>query len=94
MDFPAGDPGAIPVTALDRNGKPTPYANQSGGGAVGALGTVIVYFNGQSWIVTGTSVSTAIASATAGNLMEKGASAADANSRIQKSPTPTTIPGK
>ncbi|MEY2430159.1 MAG: thermitase [Verrucomicrobiota bacterium] len=94
MDFPAGDPGATPVTAVDRNGNAAPYANQSGGSAVGALGTIIVSVNGQSWVVTGTSVSTAIASATASSLMEKGASAAQANSRLLNGPTPTTIPRK
>jgi hypothetical protein len=94
MDFPAGDPGATPVTAVDRSGNTTPYANQSRGSAVGALGTVILYFNGQSWVATGTSVSTAIATATASSLMENGASAAQANSRLLNGSTPTTIPRK
>jgi hypothetical protein len=94
MDFPAGDPGATPVTAVDRNGKPTPYANQSAGSAVGALGTITVPFNGQTWMATGTSVSTAIGSATASIFMMRGMSAAAANALILKGPTPTTIPGK
>jgi hypothetical protein len=95
MNYPAADSGATPVTALDRNGQLAPYANQSGQSAIGALGTVLVPYNGQSFVVSGTSPATAIVSATAGYLMETGPlTAAQANDQLRKNPTKTTIPGK
>ena len=95
MDFPAGDPGATPVTALERNGQNASYANNSKDSAVGAMGTVIVPFGGQSFSVSGTSPATAIVAATAANLMETShITASEANSRLLSSPTRTTIPGK
>src|ERR1051326_3899103 len=72
MDYPAADGGVTPVTALDRNGQVTSYANNSDKSAIGALGTVVVPYNGQSWVATGTSVATPIVTGTAANLMEKG----------------------
>jgi len=95
MNYPAADSGSTPVTALDRNGQLAPYANQSGNTAIGALGTVLVPYNGQSFSVSGTSPATAIVSATAGYLMETGPmTAAQANDQLRKNPTKTTIPGK
>lgn len=95
MDFPAADSGATPVTALDRTGQLAPYANQSGNTAIGALGTVLVPFDGQTFAVSGTSPATAIVSATASYLMETGPmTAPQADSQLRKGPTKTTIPGK
>lgn len=95
MNFPAGDPGATPVTALQRDGQVAPYANQSGHSAIGAAGTVPVPFVGLTFLVSGTSPATAIVAATAGSIMEKGPmSAADANAQLQKNATRTTQPGK
>jgi hypothetical protein len=95
MNYPAADSGATPVTALDRNGQLAPYANQSGNAAIGALGTVLVPYNGQTFVVSGTSPATAIVSATAGYLMETGPmTAAQANDQLRKNPTKTTVPGK
>ena len=95
MNFPAADSGATPVTALDRNGQLAPYANQSGNSAIGALGTVLVPYNGQTFAVSGTSPATAIVSATASYLMDTGRmTAPQANDQLLKNPTKTTIPGK
>jgi len=93
--YPAADQGVTPVTALQPNGQVTSWANEAPFPAVGAIGTVIVPFDNESFAVEGTSPATAIVSATAASLMEKGSlSAAEANAQILKGPTPTTIPGK
>jgi thermitase len=95
MDYPAADAGATPVTALEKDGSIASYANKSGNKAIGAMGTVAVTFNGQTYLVSGTSPATAIVSATAASLMEstKG-TAADVNKQLIANPTPTTVPGK
>ena len=92
--FPAGDPGATAVTALDNNGQVAQWANRADLPAIGALGTVPVTYNHQTYVVQGTSPATAIVSSTAANLMASGMSAADANSQLLRSPTRTTTPGK
>ena len=95
MDFPAADVGATPVTALNRDGTVASYANNSGNSAIGALGTVVVTFNGQTWVVSGTSPATAIASSTAANLMvNSGMTATAAAAALAKNPTQTTVPRK
>src|SRR5439155_4365867 len=95
MDFPAGDPGATPVTALQRDGQLASYVNKSYNLAIGAPGTVPVPFQGATFLVSGTSPATAIVAATAGSLMEKGPmTAAQANAQLLKAPTRTTQPGK
>jgi len=93
--YPAADPGAIPVTALDGNGQVAPWANRADLSAVGAPGTVMISFNDQTYVVQGTSPATAIVSATASSLMEKGPmTAIAARNQILNAPTPTTVPGK
>ncbi len=67
--YPAADPGAIAVTALDR-GQLAPYANLANIPSVGAPGTSVVYYNGQPYYVVGTSVSTAYVSGMAGGYMD------------------------
>jgi len=63
--------------------------------AIGAMGTVLVPFNGQTYAVSGTSPATAIVSATASYLMESGSmTASQANDQLRKTPTKTTLPGK
>jgi thermitase len=60
--YPAADPGVIPVTALSQPGQIASYANVWNDPSMIALpGTGIVYFNGQPWVVQGTSLSTAMA---------------------------------
>jgi ribosomal protein L18 len=92
--FPAGDPGATPVTAVDSTGQVVPWANRASLPAIGAMGTVPVTFNQQTFVVQGTSPATAIVTSTAANLMANGLSAAAANAQLLKSPTRTTLPGK
>ena len=92
--FPAGDPGATPVTAVDTTGQVVAWANRADLPAIGALGTVPVTFNQRTFMVQGTSPATAIVSSTAANLMANGLSAADANAQLLKTPTRTTTPGK
>jgi hypothetical protein len=61
---------------------------------VGALGTVPVSFNGQTFVVQGTSPATAIVSATAASLMNsKAITATAANTQIKSGLTLTTKPG-
>lgn len=94
IQFPAGDPGATPVTAVDQQGQVMSWANRADLPAVGASGTVLVTYNHQTFVVQGTSPATAIVSSTAANLMAGGLSAANANAQILKAPTPTTLPNK
>ena len=93
--FPAADPGATAVTALDGNGQVAPWANRADLSAIGAPGTVLISFNNQTYIVQGTSPATAIVSATASSLMEQDhLSAPAARTQILSGPTATTLPGK
>lgn len=60
--FPAAYPEVIGVTATGNNGAVASYANTSGTADVKAPGTVVVSFNGKSYVFVGTSVSSAFAS--------------------------------
>ena len=70
--YPAAYPEVTAVTAVDRNGKIAPYANYGEFVDVGAPGTAIVPFDGRSYVVMGTSPSTAWASGLAAGLMACG----------------------
>jgi subtilase family serine protease len=72
--YPAADPGVIPVTALGQAGQIASYANVwSDPNMIALPGTGLVYYNGQQWVVQGTSTSTAISSGIyAGNLAAHG----------------------
>lgn len=67
--YPAAYSGVIAVTAIDQ-GQIAPYANRAAIPAVGAPGTGLVHFNGQAYVVSGTSVSTAFVSGLAAGYME------------------------
>lgn len=61
--YPAADPGVTPVTALGQPGQLASYANIWPDSSMIALpGTGAFNYDGQSWVVQGTSTSTAIAS--------------------------------
>ena len=60
--YPAAYPDVIAVTAISRNGEIAPWANYGSFVDVGAPGSSIVTFGNQSYMVTGTSSSTAYAS--------------------------------
>lgn len=57
--YPAAYPEVIGVTASQQNGQLAPYANHGDFVSVIAPGTSIVPYGGQSYVVTGTSTSTA-----------------------------------
>jgi len=72
--YPAADPGVIPVTALGQPGQIASYANVWADPSMIALpGTGAFYYDGQEWVVQGTSTSTALSSGIyAGNLAAHG----------------------
>lgn len=67
--YPAAYPEVVAVTASDRSGQVAPYANRGEFVDLIAPGTSVVPFAGQSWVVDGTSVSTAYASGLAAGLL-------------------------
>jgi hypothetical protein len=69
--YPAAYPEATAVTAVDRTGAVTSYANRGNFVAVGGPGTVYVNFNGQTYVMSGTSASTAYVSGVAAALAEQ-----------------------
>jgi hypothetical protein len=82
--YPAAYPEVIPVTATLPDGSIASYANRGSFVTDGAPGTSIVPFNGQAYLVVGTSVSTANGSALTAYLAATGGksgSALDAQAR-------------
>ena len=93
--YPAADKGVTPVTALNPDGTVTSWANEAAIPAIGAMGTVVVQFNGQNFVVQGTSPATAIGTGTTAYYMDTaGLTAQEANKKILETPTKTTIPNK
>ncbi len=80
--YPAAYPEVVAVTAGDRNGQIASYANRGSFVDIMTPGTSIVPFNGQSYIVNGTSSATAYASGIAAGL-------ADANHECPPGVLPT-----
>lgn len=58
--YPAADPRVIAVTAVNRDGNPMPWANRGNYVDVGAPGVTYIPFQGQTWVVRGTSPATAL----------------------------------
>lgn len=76
--YPAAYPEVVAVTASDRSGQVASYANRGEFVDLIAPGSSLVPYGGQSWVVNGTSVSTAYASGlAAGWLADSGKSAAE-----------------
>jgi len=69
--YPAAYSEVVAVTATDDQGNIATYANYGDFVDVGAPGTVVVSYNGNSYLVTGTSASTAMVSGAAAGLGEK-----------------------
>jgi len=67
--YPAAYPGAIAVTATEQN-QLAPYANHGEFVDMGAPGSSVVYFNGQPYVINGTSTATAYASGLAAGMAE------------------------
>lgn len=68
--FPAAYPEVVAVTAGDRAGRIAPYANRGDFVDLIAPGISVVYYQGQPFLVTGTSAATAFASGLAAGLAE------------------------
>lgn len=66
--YPAAYPEVVAVTAGDRKGEVAGYANRGAFVDVSAPGSSIVYFNGQPYVVTGTSAATAYVSGIAAGM--------------------------
>ncbi|MEY4690401.1 MAG: hypothetical protein RIT19_726 [Verrucomicrobiota bacterium] len=66
--YPAAYESTLAVTATGRSGQLTPYANRGGFVDLAVPGSTVVQLGGQSWMVQGTSVSSAYASGLAGAL--------------------------
>jgi methylmalonyl-CoA mutase cobalamin-binding subunit len=57
--YPAAYPEVVAVTAVQPGGAPASYANRGSFVAIGAPGDGVVAYDGSSWVVSGTSTSTA-----------------------------------
>jgi hypothetical protein len=68
--YPAAYSEVIAVTASDRNGQVANYANRGSFVDIMTPGTSVVPFDGQSWVVNGTSTATAYASGIAAGLAD------------------------
>lgn len=66
--YPAAYPGVLAVTASSPNGQLAPYADDGSFVQAMAPGTVLVPWNGQTWMVEGTSPATADVSGTLAEL--------------------------
>jgi hypothetical protein len=69
--FPASYPGVLAVTASGPNGQVAPYADDGSFVQAMAPGASIVFLNGQGWEVQGTSVATALATASIVEIMNQ-----------------------
>jgi hypothetical protein len=67
-NLPAANPNVLSVTSSDRTGNLASYANHNSSVDLLARGSTIVYFNGQAYLVTGTSTAAANASGAAAGL--------------------------
>ncbi|GIX50147.1 MAG: hypothetical protein KatS3mg132_341 [Limisphaera sp.] len=68
--YPAAYPEVVAVTAGDRSGTIAPYANRGEFVDVVAPGASVVYYQGQPFLVAGTSAAAAFASGVAAGLVE------------------------
>lgn len=58
--YPAADPHVIAVTAVNQQGEPMSWANWGSYVDIGAPGVTYVPFQGNTWVITGTSPATAL----------------------------------
>ena len=93
--YPAAYPGVIAVTALTRDGQIASYANRGDFVNAAAPGTSVVPYDGQSYVIVGTSTSAANASAYASALMSSsGKSGTDLAALIRQALGVKTTGGK
>lgn len=83
--YPAAYSEVVAVTATDNQGNIASYANYGDFVDIATPGTVVVSYNGKSYLVTGTSASTALASGAAAGVAEKtGASTTQVEATIRQ----------
>lgn len=83
-NYPAAYPEVIAVTASDRRGTLAPYANRGSFVDLIAPGTSVIPYQGESYVVNGTSVATAYtAGLAAGLIADSGKSAAEVVKQLQ-----------
>jgi thermitase len=91
-NYPAAYPEVVSVTASDQTGKIASYANRGSFIDMMVTGDNVVPYNGQSYLVEGTSTSTAFASGMAAGLADSSHACADqAQTLLQKSLKPANI---
>src|SRR4029079_998303 len=92
--FPAAYPDVVAVTAGDRKGNVAPYANRGDFVDVIAPGVSRVDYQGQSYMVRGTSAATAYVSGTAAGYRANGAANPNVEAYIRESLAlrPTSAP--
>ncbi len=94
LTYPSASPGALGVTAVDRNGVPADYANTGPQARLAGPGSTVIQFGGQNWLANGTSGATAwVSGVAAGWMSQSGSSATQAATWLQsavpfKSPPP------
>jgi hypothetical protein len=82
--YPAAYPEVIAVTAGDKKGNLAPYANRGDFVDVIAPGTSVIYFGNESYLVSGTSASSAyISGLAAGSASGSGKSVSDVEAKIR-----------
>jgi Subtilase family len=90
--YPAAYPGVVAVTASDPAGGIAPYANRGSFVQIIAPGDNVVPFDGESYMVEGTSTATAIISGTAAGLADSAHDCADqANALLQKAANTSNV---
>jgi len=68
--YPAAYPEVISVTAVNPDGTLAPYANRAPSVDAGAPGSAVIVYNGQSYLIAGTSASTAYLSGMTAGLVD------------------------
>ncbi len=82
--YPAAYPEVVAVTAGDKKGNLAPYANRGSFVDVIAPGLSLVEYNGQSYLVSGTSASTAYVSGTAAGYRSSGKTSSQVEQYIRE----------
>ena len=95
LTYPSASPGALGVTAVDRNGVPADYANTGPQARLVGPGSTVIQFGGQSWMANGTSGATAwVSGLAAGWMSQSGGSAIQAANWLQSAvPFKSNLPG-
>jgi thermitase len=82
--YPAAFPDVVAVTAGDQQGNIASYANRGSFVDLIAPGTSVVDYQGQSYLVRGTSAATAYVSGTAAGFRAEGAAPQNVQAQLQQ----------